>query len=171
MMNEWQSIRLEKKEPNQWVKCWNQTPHWHHSIWNVRKKGKGERKKWRMNDRQWDWRWRSQINEWNAEIKHRIDITGSELWGRRENRERETKEMMNEWQAIILELKEQNHWVKCWSQTPHWHHWVCVVRKKGKQRKRNERNDEWMTGNNIGDEGEKMVRESWGTRDGGLYLW
>ena len=37
-------------------------------------------------------------------------------------------------------------------------------------RKRKERNDEGMTDNDIGDEGKKMVKGSWGTRGGELYL-
>ena len=42
--------------------------------------------------------------------------------------------------------------------------------EEGKKRKRNERNDERMTDNDIGVEGKKMVRESWGTRGGKLQL-
>ena len=37
-INEWQRMRLELKEQNQWVKWLEWTPHWHHWIWVVRKK-------------------------------------------------------------------------------------------------------------------------------------
>ena len=78
---------LELKEQKHWAKCWKWTQHWNHSfykVWN-KKKGKRKNKKWkrRVNNRQWDWRWRSKIIEWNAESEHSFDIIESKMWERK----------------------------------------------------------------------------------------
>ena len=81
-----------------------------------------ERKERRMNDREWDWRWRSKSNEWNDESEQHIDNTES---GRR------------------------------------------GIKKREKRKKEKER----MTDNEIGDEGKRMMRDTWGSRGGTLELW
>ena len=65
------------------------------------------------------------------------------------------REMKNDLQIMLLEMKEQNQWLKCWRQTKHWHHLTWNVRKKGKWER--ERNDKLFAGNWIRDEGAKSM--------------
>ena len=76
---------------------------------------------------------------------------------------------MNEWQWMGLDLKEQRQYVKCWKWTLHWQHWIFSVRQRNRNREKEK--EKWMAGNEIGVEGEKMVRDAWGERSDSLSLW
>ena len=44
------------------------------------------------------------------------------------------------------------------------------MRNKEKRKERKRKSEERMTGNDIGDQGKKIVREAWGGRGGKLEL-
>ena len=107
--------------------------------WKKRGRKEKEMMLW-LNDRQLDWRWRSTINEKNAEKELIIKIIEFETWGRNNKDERQGEEMKIVWQTMILEMKEQNQYVKFLEWTIHWQHLIWVVWKILKKKKERSKN-------------------------------